>query len=197
MNSADFKASMDRYILDKFKMLNTIKPGVVTQVKGQTVDVRPLTTTLYTDGVQLQCPQLFEVPLLQLRTKHATIELPVSVGDPVIVLFSDRDYGDLLDQPLKGPTPSFAEDPQPLGLFPIMAIPMGFSQASNRSNPGNIRISCKGTTLEVGDFGVKVNGDIECENLITPEVDLNAFYQAYLVHFHTTAGVNSTPPVAP
>jgi hypothetical protein len=177
MNTGDFKASMDRYILDKLKMLNTIKPAVVTAIAGASVQVKPLTTTKYRDGTHLACPELFDVPLLQLSTKSARIELPVEVGDIVIVLFSDRDIVDLLDRDIRGPDIVFAENSQPLGMYPLVAIPIFLTGASSRPVARNLQITCQGTTITVSDSGVHINGVVTADDIITKDVPegLNAF----------------------
>lgn len=198
MNTGDFKASMDRYILDKFKMLNTIKPGIVTGVNGSSVKVKPLTTTKFRDGTHIASPELFDVPLLQIATKHASIELPVSVGDLVIVLCSDRDYSDLLDRDVRGPDIAFAEEPNSLGLFPLLAIPVKYALASSRPNPSNLTIKCKGTTMTVGENGVVVDGVITAKDVVTDDVpSLNDFYNYSLTHIHNEGTPTQTTPPAP
>jgi len=158
--NTDFQ-SLDNFVREKLRGVHTIKPAVVTKNTGHTVSVKVLTTTRYRDGTQLPLPTFDDVPLMiYAGTKGgARITVPVAEGDTVVVLFSDRDYSDLLDSSVSADDIFPAEFIEPFGLFPIMAIPMFFTE------PEGEPIDTKNIVVENGStkITVKPSGDIDIE----------------------------------
>jgi len=161
MNKVSAYESLNLFFRDKLRGVHTIKPAVVTQNNGHTVNVRPLTTTKYRDGQQLPLPEIPDVPLMIYSgTKGgARITMPVVAGDTVLLLCSDRDYGTLLDNEVSTTSIFASEDIQPLELFPIMAIPCFFTEPEGKPvDTSNIVIENGSTKITV-----KPSGDIDME----------------------------------
>ena len=84
--------------------LHFIKPASVVSVnyKDNSVEVKPLTTTRWKDGLIAETPIMKDVPLIVNYGNQgsAAITVPVKRGDTGLLLFSDRNYGGLLDEDL-------------------------------------------------------------------------------------------------
>lgn len=162
--------SLDLFFRDKLRNAHTIKPAVVLKNNGSTVDVRPLTTTRYRDGTQLPFHICYDVPLMiYAGTKgNARITVPVIEGDTVLLLCSDRDVGTLLDSPVDTKSIFPSDEIEPLELYPIMAIPMFFTEPEGKP------IDTKNIIIENGStkITVKPSGDIDID---TPaNINVNA-----------------------
>lgn len=156
--NSDYEA-LNLFVRDKLRSVHTIKPAVVLKNNGHTVNVRPLTTTRYRDGTQLPIGEIPDVPLMiYAGTKgNARITVPVVEGDTVMLLCSDRDYGSLLESSVDTKSIFPSDDIQPMELFPIMAIPMFFTEPEGKPiDTENIVIENGTTTITV-----KPSGDID------------------------------------
>lgn len=161
MNLNDSVQSLNLFIRDKLRNVHTIKPAVVVRNNGSTVDVSPLTTTRYRDGTQLPFPEIPDVPLMIYSgTKGgARVTVPVVAGDTVMLLCSDRDYGNLLDSTVDTDSVFLSDEIEPLGLYPIMAIPCFFTEPEGEPiDTSNIVIENGSTKITV-----KPSGDIDME----------------------------------
>jgi len=161
MNSVSQYEAMNLFVRDKLRNVHTIKPAVVTKNNGHTVNVRPLTTTRYRDGTHLPFPEIPDVPLMIYSgTKGAArVTVPIVAGDTVMLLCSDRDYGDLLDSEVDVKSFFLSDEIEPLELFPIMAIPSFFTEPEGKPvDTENIVIENDSTKITV-----KPNGDIDID----------------------------------
>jgi len=170
LNKNTFYESMNNMFRDKFRNIHTIKPCVVTRNNGFTVNVRPLTTTKYRDGQQLPIPEIPDVPLMIYSgTKGgARVTVPVVEGDTVVVLCSDRDVGNLFNSTVNTGSIFPSDEYTPLELYPIMAIPMFFTE------PEGTPVDTKNIVVENGStkITVKPSGDIDID---TPaNINVNA-----------------------
>lgn len=161
MNKNTFYESMNNMFRDKFRNIHTIKPCVVTRNNGFTVNVRPLTTTKYRDGQQLPIPEIPDVPLMIYSgTKGgARVTVPVVEGDTVVVLCSDRDVGNLFGSTVNINSIFPSDEYTPMELYPIMAIPMFFTE------PEGTPVDTKNIVIENGStkITVKPSGDIDID----------------------------------
>lgn len=148
-------------IKDALREVATIKPAVVTSVKGQFINARPLTKTRYRKGDQEYAPEVFSVPLMVYSGGGAVISVPVKAGDMVILLFSDRDTGDLMDTSINTSSDGFdANFVDPLKYYPLVAIPCFYSI------PDAVSVDSKKITIINGSSKIEVDkdGDIEIES---------------------------------
>lgn len=81
--------------------IHTIKPAVITSVDydNATVDAYPTSKTQYTDGTQIAENTALDVPILVISANagNAKLSMPIAVGDLCFLVYSDRDYGQLLN----------------------------------------------------------------------------------------------------
>jgi len=185
--------ALNLFFRDKLRSVHTIKPAVVLKNNGSTVDLRPLTTTRYRDGTQLPFGVCYDVPLMiYAGTKgNARITVPVVEGDTVMLLCSDRDFGELLDSEVDIKSVFSGDALEPLELYPIMAIPMFFTEPEGKP------VDTKNIVIENGStkITVKPSGDIDID---TPSnINVNAGGDANMtVGGNATVGVSRDAYVA-
>lgn len=165
-----FTESMTKFIRDKLRNVHTVKPCVVTKITGNRVSVKPLTATKYHDGSQFDLPILDDVPLMiySANMGGARITVPITVGDTVIVLCSDRDTGDMMNTKITKAQAFPADEITPLELYPILAIPCFYTIPSEKA------ISTTDIVIENGStkISVKPDGDIDLDT--TGNINANA-----------------------
>lgn len=92
------EALLSDYIQTQFQInmaeVYTALPCIVTNVVGsfdsQRVDVQPSINTLYKDGSSDEHTQILGVPVLLPGSASSLVSFPVSVGDTVMCIFSQR-----------------------------------------------------------------------------------------------------------
>lgn len=154
MDAFQYSDKLDLYFRDKLREVHTCKPAVIVAVSGNMVDVQPLTKQKYFDGEQLGYPVIYDVPLMIYSAARgdARVTVPLAVGDNVIVFFSDRDYGELLETEASQPINS--ESITPLSLYPIFAIPSFFTFSNQRDfDSENIVIENKTSKISIAPDG--------------------------------------------
>lgn len=156
-----FTESLNKFVRDKLRNVHTVKPCVVTKVTGNRVSVKPLTSTKYHDGSQFDLPVLDDVPLMiySANMGGARITVPITKGDTVIVLCSDRDTGDLMNSKVTSPQAFPADEITPLELYPILAMPCFYTIPSEKPISTTDIVIENGTTK----ISVKPSGDIDME----------------------------------
>jgi hypothetical protein len=179
------------YILNKFLMnymrhIHTIKPAVVTKVVGNRISGTILTQTKYKDGHIQPFPPISNVPLMVYSGGGGTsrITVPVSVGDMVLVLFSDRDYGSLLQN---GASVSIPDDLKTHEFHPIAALPCIFALPDEKPiEPGKIVIESGASRIALG-----LDGNIEIVGTITHTGSYILNGLPIETHRHTSASPGS------
>lgn len=146
---------MNKFLLNYMRNVHTIKPALVKKVVGNRISAAILTKTRYADDYQQPFPDVNNVPLMVysggLGTSRVTV--PVSVGDMVLILFSDRDLGGLMLG--SGKTPAEPDDIKTHEYHPVMAIPCMFSLPNEKPiEPGKIVIESGVSRVAVGLDGV-------------------------------------------
>lgn len=199
MQTNDFGRAMELFFRDSIRRLATIKPAIVQAVEGNRVRVKPLTKTLYKDGTQIECPELFDVPLMIYSAKKgsARITVPVSRGDLVVVLFSDRDYGNLLNENITAANPQDGDDLWCMGLYPIMALPCFFTLPQEKDiSSDNIVIENGSTSITVAPSGeVSVKASKATFDCVVEAEDFVAGGVSLIEHTHKYTDTGS--PVNP
>lgn len=162
------------------------------------VDVRPaMMRVLETEeGETLteQLPVLPQVPLGQLRAGAARIDMPVQVGQWVVVIFFEQNVGKWLASGGVGVSPG---DVERHGLTGAVAIPLLYPDAPTRElpalSPTDVVVAIDGgPQLRVTPTAVMVIGDL----LVTGEVTALSDGAAVSLstHTHNTAMGPSGPP---
>lgn len=167
------KSFVEGIFEDLINEIHTIKPCVVTAVdySKNLVDVSILTKTRIADGVQEEFPDLSDIPLMVLSGSSGTarITLPVSVGDNVIVLMSDRSYSTLISE-TSGKEKMDSDEFKTHDLYPILAIPCFYTaQTAQTIDPLNIVIENGTSKIEIEPSGkisvVAQTAEITCESV--------------------------------
>lgn len=179
---------MNLVITDFMRNIHTCKPAVVTAVSGTRVDCQILTKTRFSNDEEIEQSEIFGVPFLVISGKKGTakITFPVSVGDNVLVLFSDRNFGELLESDGQSAVSGFSKGTH--NYDPILALPCFFTSPNEIENDtenvviangsttvviapdGNVTITAPTVAIE-GDMTVsgnlEVGGDIDADGEVT------------------------------
>lgn len=170
MEIVSFPETLHRNFRALLRECSFIKPAVVEKVYDFTVDVRPLTTTKFSDGVQLKSEVCYDVPMFIYSTNKgkARVTVPVKKGDTVLLLFSDRDFGTLLDNSVDVDSVFPGQSIDPCSGHPIMAFPCFYT------NPEGSPIDKDNIVVENGStkITIKEDGDIDLET--TKDVNVSA-----------------------
>ncbi len=82
-----------RFVVEQWiKSLNACLPGIITSYDSTTrrATVQPALDTLTTDGRRVEPPPIANVPIVWPSGGGYTLVLPLRVGDPVLLVFSQR-----------------------------------------------------------------------------------------------------------
>jgi Phage protein Gp138 N-terminal domain/GpV Apex motif len=124
-NPERFSVVLNDLINSSLMDVHTCVPARVVSVDYGTgyISAQPAVRTRVGVGKTLDYPLLTGVPLVINSGKSglARITFPVSAGDMVMILFSERDPTSLLQS--SGTTTADPDNMAPLGLYPIAAIP--------------------------------------------------------------------------
>ena len=87
------------------KQVHTSLPGVVVSYDAATrrARVQPAVDLLLTDGSTMQKPVILNVPVLWPATGGYFFHMPLEVGDPVMLLFNERDIARFKETLAVGP----------------------------------------------------------------------------------------------
>jgi hypothetical protein len=152
-NTNDPVSIMNKFLLNYMRHVHTIKPALVTKVEGNRVSATILTQTKFKDGHIQPFPAISNVPLMVYSGGMGTsrITVPVASGDMVLILFSDRDYGNMLQTG----TLSAPDDLKTHEFHPIGALPCIFALPDEKPiEPGKVVIESGPSRISVGLNGV-------------------------------------------
>lgn len=173
--------------------VHTCMPGKIESYDHtkQKASVKPLLKRKYIDGSETSFPVISEVPVIFLRSGDASLTFPVSVGDPVLLLFSER----TMDQWLSRGVESSSLVERQFSLNDAIAIPglIPFSSDSESSNNTDVELIFKGQKIVI-----KPNGDIEIGSSSLQSLMTKAAMNAFNTHVHvvTIASLNTPTPSA-
>lgn len=135
------------FISSYMQKVHTGKPAVVTAVNGNRVDCRILTKTRKDSETEEEQADVFDIPYLILSAKKGTakITMPVSIGDNVWIVFSDRDMGELMDTDGQ----SAVSNPSTIThkYYPAMALPCFFTLPNEIENDASNIVIANGSTV--------------------------------------------------
>lgn len=192
MNIDSFTDTLDLWLRDRLRAVRTIMPCKVVSVNHFTnsLTCKPLTKTRYRNGSQVPTDLLFDVPyfIYSASRGSARITMPIAVNDNVLVLCSDRDYGNLLQS--DGLNEQDGDNFQTLGLYPILAIPCFYTtDSATPADDSSIVIENGTTKITIGESG---NIDLETEADITAKsVGLTVECETASVNATTSVTVES------
>lgn len=189
MQTNDYYRALELFFRDSIRRLATVKPCFVQEVVGNRVRVKPLTKTLYKDGKQEELPELFDVPLFiySAQRGRARVTVPVGRGDLVIVVFSDRDMGNMLNELVSSPVAYDSDELWCLGLYPLCAFPSFFTIPSEIDLDEDDIVIGNGTST----INIAPDGDISIVN-----TGSNLNINTNTANITATTGLNVTTPLA-
>ena len=103
-------------------------PGTVISTKGGGKADIQVTVTGERDGLPMVEPKLLDVPVLGMGNYRATVQAPILPGDPVLLIFADRDISRWKNA--KGIAPTVAETKRTHDLTDCVAIPIMWGSAA-------------------------------------------------------------------
>lgn len=138
----EFDDSLEGLIRDAFEHLLTdvrvSLPGTIESVvDGATrlVNVRPMISARYYERDEvIDLPIIQRVPLIEPRTAKAFIDFPISKGDPVLMVFSDRALENWIQS--TGTIPGEPLDTRQHDLTDAFAILGGWPEKMDGNRPG-------------------------------------------------------------
>ena len=161
--------------------LHTAIPGTVTEVttKGtsRVINVKPLIKTTQVDGAQAQLDIIQGVILLTPGTTKSSVIMPITVGDLVLLIFSEKA---LENWGLSTQTANGIYGRQ-FDMSDAFAIPMNFSAMSTAENANNedMIINHNKQTITI-----KENGDINVGGSGLLKLVTSAFKDVFNNHVH-------------
>ena len=148
--------SLLNFMLDYCRHLHTIKPALVTKVDltKNVLSAKILTSTLYKDGDTSNFPDVVDVPFMVLAGNKglARVTVPVTAGDNVIILYSDRELGTLASS--KGSSVQKPSEIKTHGYYPVMALPDFFTESNAKPiEPNKVVIENGVTSIKMDALG--------------------------------------------
>jgi hypothetical protein len=162
MGTSTWLDMMEKVFWSLMRGISTIKPAKIIDIdyKKCTCTAQPLTKLRGTDEVFTESPQAIEVPLIILSSGEPDVRatFPIKKDATCLLLYSDRDYADLMQT--DGKTPVNPQDIRPFRESAIGAL-VGFNTLPNAKE-----ISSEDIVIEnvKSKFHLKPDGTIEAYN---------------------------------
>lgn len=154
---------LNEFLDNRVAQVNISLPASIISYdyKAQKATVQPLINLTYNDGQVLPMPQIHNVPVMHPRTATASITFPVSIGDTVSLLFSQRSLeewltGGGLVTPDDSRINNLTDAQAILGLYP-------FNNPSPAENNNDLLIQSNGNKIRLKPNGIT---EIECQDII-------------------------------
>jgi hypothetical protein len=171
---------LNTLINNRLADLNTCIPAKIISYdfKTKKAVVQPAINLEYNDGEVIEMPKISNVPVMHPSTSKASIIFPISIGDNVTLIFSQKS----LENWLKDGEISTTDDPRQFDLTDAIAM-IGISPFSEEvvaESKDDLVISCndskitmkpsslvkiKATTLEIESTNVNVSGKLTANNI--------------------------------
>lgn len=180
MNVNGLTETLNKFVRNYLRQVHTIKPAQVVSVNhgSNTLTAKIMTDTYKENGVNIPHPDVVDVPffILSANAGAAKITMPITPGDLVLILFSDRDYENYLLT--SGSSLISSKNPATHDYNPLLALPCFYTAGSSTE------VSSTDITIQNGSTTVTVapDGAVTVDSPAT--VDINA-----------TTGVNITSPL--
>lgn len=151
---------------------HTCLPGIVEKFDAsqKTVDVKPALQRKYVTGEITELPVIPNVPIAYPQSSESMISFPLKVGDPVLLLFSERSIDIWKD---RGGSIS-PEDPRKFDITDAIAIPGVFHIGGGvTTKPTSLVVKYKNFEIEITESGkLRVtNGSDDVVDIINDTID--------------------------
>ncbi len=164
--------------------IHTSFPAVVTRVSGRfKVDVQPLVETMRPDGSKMPYPELFDVRVMTLSGMLGTvrISMPISVGDKVWVMVSERDVDNLMRTGRPSVITTLTHDLSDCFCIPcfysdidVAALPFTDDISSLVIGNRTSTIKIKPSEISVETLDMNVSGNVTVSGDIRSETSIEA-----------------------
>ena len=128
-------AALDTYMTGAFSSVHTSIPATVVKYDegSHRAQVKPSVRMLMDNGIQIELPELMDVPVVFPSGKFFDLEFPLDKGDGVLLLFAEQDISSWK----KGDSPAVPATASRFNLDAAIAIP----GCSPKPSKGKARIS--------------------------------------------------------
>jgi hypothetical protein len=190
----DFSESLD-FILEQFKKgFNTSLPAIIQSYDSTTkrAQVLPAIKRLFTDGTSQSLPILIDVPIIFPSAGGFTITMPITKGDSVLLIFTQRGITNFKNQFTESmPTNSL------LSIQDAVAI-VGFGalQITPSSSTGCTMQNNQGSNAVIIEDG-KVEIKKGSNTVIVDDSQMQATIQGATLTLNSSALISSVPVMAP
>lgn len=153
---------------EALRSVNTCMPGrIISYDSGSGMaSVQPLLSRRQPGGLEEDMPVINGVPVIFPRAGGGSLTFPVSKGDGVLLVFSQRsieEYKESRDKVIP-------VDPRAFDLSDAVAI-IGLAPGSGGASDA-VEMSYKGSTVRIDGGGVTIIGNLVVEGNVTLEGDL-------------------------
>jgi hypothetical protein len=193
-NYESFSESIE-FILDQFKKtLNTSLPGVVQSYDHNTkrAVILPAIKRLFTDNTSQSLPLLVDVPVIFPSAGGYTVTMPITKGDGVVLLFSQRgltNFKKQFDEAMPTDSLLAIHDAVAIVGFGALSItPSSSSGCTMQNNDGTNAVIIESSKVEVK----KGNN-----TLVIDDSQMQATIQGATLTLSSSSLVSSVPVVAP
>lgn len=183
-------AAIENTFMTLLSHIHTCLPGRIEtyDYTTQKATVKPLIKKKYLDGDVQELPVLTNVPVQFPRTKKSGITFPLTRGDGVLIVFSERS----LERWKSSGDDTEPGDARKFDLSDGIAIPglFSFKQKNIASNNNDLEVQHNGQFVTI-----KKNGDIEVGKSSLKKLVNDTFKSLFNSHTHATTATISTGPV--
>lgn len=166
-----FSEAITRAFTNLMENVHTSIPGKIVTYENRIASVKPMVQRKLSDGTFLDLPIIEEVPVIFPGATNVGLSFPLTEGDPVFILFTERSIEDWFSTGNN----SQPQDPRRFSLTDAVAIPGIPYTGSNLPtasgddlqltyNNSNVTIKQDGEISIVNENGsllIKSNGNIE------------------------------------
>jgi len=150
--------------------VQTAIPARIVSIKGfeegQTVAVQPLINTVDKDGVVMEIPLLYDVPIMFPSAGGGILSFPVTEGDTVLLVFSSRSIDDFVEASVDPKTDYTITptDNRRYNYTDAIAIPGLYPKANAlKPNPTDVELKFADSSVSIkpnGDMALNATGNI-------------------------------------
>lgn len=161
-----FKKGAQTQAENRYYCLPAEVVGVANLDKG-IIDVKPIIERVYDDGSVNEVPTILSVPIAHPHTRNSAILLPVSQGDSVLLVFSQRDISAFKGgarsshEPETRRTHDINDAFAILGISPLEESPYAPQQHSLPHSTSDVVVVHNLGTSSENEVRLKKNGDVE------------------------------------
>jgi hypothetical protein len=191
LHAPSLKTMVDFGIACALDELNVAIPAVIDSYDANEnkAVVHITVNRVFTDGTVLDLPSISGVPVVWPGCKDGSMTFPLSSGDGVLLVFSQRS----LDEYLTTGNESVPSDSRLFDISDAIAIPglFPYKQVPTPVDNENFQISFKNQTIKI-----KTDGEVEIGGALATKLVTDAFMTTFNTHTHsggTISGATGIP----